>query len=161
MQKEPASGPEATTSSFCIPPSSLANWLPGIDSHDHSRRQRALSYWLDDPANGLESRPGLAPGKERVAAIRLDNFGMRLLIGASGGSCTRTVDALDVVPRWPRANAWATRANGAPGRIRTCNRAPVRCFPRIRRSLCRLSYWGAENGGMPWTCATSPEGRTG
>jgi hypothetical protein len=89
------SGPEATTSSFCIHPSSLANWLPGIDSHDHSRRQRALSYWLDDPANGLESRPGLAPGKGRVASVRLDNFGMRLLIGASGGSCTRIAGLQD------------------------------------------------------------------
>jgi hypothetical protein len=81
--------------------------------------------------------------------------------GARGRIRTRTVDALDVVPRWPRANAWATRAIGAPGRIRTFNRAPVRCFPRIRRSLCRLSYWGGENGGMPWTCATCPKACTG
>jgi hypothetical protein len=36
----------------------------------------------------LESRPGLAPGKERVAAVRLDGFGMRLMNGASGRSCT-------------------------------------------------------------------------
>jgi hypothetical protein len=43
---------------------------------------------LDDPAVGLESRPGLAPGKGRVAAVRLDGFGIRLMNGASGRSCT-------------------------------------------------------------------------
>ena len=26
------------------------NWLPGLDSHQHKRLQRALSYELDDPA---------------------------------------------------------------------------------------------------------------
>ena len=26
------------------------NWLPGLDSHQHTRLQRALSYELDDPA---------------------------------------------------------------------------------------------------------------
>ena len=34
-------------------------WLPGMDSHHHSRLQRAMSYYLDDPA--IVARQGNAP----------------------------------------------------------------------------------------------------
>src|SRR6266536_998802 len=40
-----------------LPPG--GNWLPGLESHQHSRLQRALSYGLDDPAMVLAA--GFAP----------------------------------------------------------------------------------------------------
>jgi hypothetical protein len=40
----------SSVSSFCIQPSPLGKWLPGMDSHHHGRLQRAMSYLLDDPA---------------------------------------------------------------------------------------------------------------
>ena len=41
------------------------------------------------PWRRLETRPGLAPGKGRVAAVRLDGFDMRV-IGETHGNRTRT-----------------------------------------------------------------------
>lgn len=69
---------------------------------------------------------------------------LQIKIGTHGRTCTCTCQVLSLVPLH-----WATRAKfigGAPGRIRTFNRAPIWCFPRIRRSLCQLSY----KGNLKW-----------
>lgn len=44
------------------------NWLPELDSHQHSRLQRALSYELDDPAMNWWSRRELHPHHVRLKA---------------------------------------------------------------------------------------------
>src|SRR5690242_6506937 len=66
-----------------------ANWSRLPNLHRPLRVTSAKRRCLRLTGRKMETRPGLAPDKGRVAAVRLDGFGMRVL-GETHGNCTRT-----------------------------------------------------------------------
>ena len=107
----------------------------------------------------LRSNDKWSPGK--VLPPRLLGVGQTRFYFTTGRKlCSRQ----DLHLHWRRSQrrastglGYASINFGTPERIRTFSRAPVRCFPRIRRSLCQLSYQGMQNGGTPWACTTTSQ----
>lgn len=97
-------------------------WSRVSDLRRPLRCTKPMRRYLRLPGAQLETAPGLAPGKGRVAACRLDDFGIAV-IGEAHGTCTRSATftgsnaALTTAPPYKlgpaagNAPAWARLQN--------------------------------------------------